>query len=152
MLTIHPKLALLAALKKLLRYSWSPIDYIYDQLTQKERDTISRSQFEQLVQWLKDEVPIAHGPLTSAFTPRATETRPVVTDVIDTFGEAGAELAKQFHYADWSNQEVALQRLGALLARHPSVGGTVLLRWKVSGAVLHVLRIEPVSTSLGMRV
>lgn len=41
------------AAKTLLHYSLIPIKYTYDNLTEEERDLVTREEFDQLVTWLQ---------------------------------------------------------------------------------------------------
>ena len=46
---------LLEVLRRLLQYSWRPINYQYHHLTESEKRIINRSQFNRLVEWVKAE-------------------------------------------------------------------------------------------------
>jgi len=50
----HPPDDTLGALKRLLHYSWEPIDYQYIGLTQREKQAISEPNFNALVEWIKE--------------------------------------------------------------------------------------------------
>lgn len=41
------------AVRRLLRYSWEPIGYTYEKLTDEERKAIKQDEFDELVQWVK---------------------------------------------------------------------------------------------------
>lgn len=45
----------LEAVRQLLRYSWTDIDFKWEELTDVEKKLVTPMQFEKLVQWVKGE-------------------------------------------------------------------------------------------------
>jgi len=50
--TIEPGGTSFEPIRRLLYYSWKPINFHYDQLTAQEKSAISRIDFEILVPWV----------------------------------------------------------------------------------------------------